>query len=144
MNDIVLLPKVCARQLLWIPSVFGSLCYLPRDRSSDVIFPCNRISSEVESDLVSQNLILLSKWPLIIVEPEPSDVTRSLQLDPANFVSIPFNKMNADILVLVKCYFSIFFSSLASAFSDILIRAAIKSVFHRLSITGMRYDRKLL
>ena len=31
----------------------------------------------------------LSKCPEMIVEPAPSDVTRSLQDDPANLVSVP-------------------------------------------------------
>lgn len=66
----------------------------PRDKSSEVTFPSNKMSFELDSALVSQNLILWSKWPLIIVEPAPSEVTRSLQLEPANFVSIPANKQD--------------------------------------------------
>jgi len=65
---------------------------LPRERSREVTFPWSRISREVVSERVSQKRILLSKWPLIIVVPAPSVVTRSLQLDPANFVSIPENR----------------------------------------------------
>lgn len=37
----------------------------------------------------SQKRIRLSKCPEIIVDPAPSDVTRSLHDDPANFVSVP-------------------------------------------------------
>lgn len=65
------------------------LLHLPFVRSSDVTFPWSRISLTSESALlVSQKRIFLSKWPLMIVEPAPSVVTRSLQLDPANFVSV--------------------------------------------------------
>lgn len=61
----------------------------PFDKSSEVTFPCTSISFASDSELlVSQNLIFLSKWPLMMVDPEPSVVTRSLQLDPANFVSM--------------------------------------------------------
>lgn len=61
----------------------------PFDKSSDVTFPFSWISLAKLSALrVSQNLIFLSKCPLMIVDPDPSVVTRSLQLDPANFVSM--------------------------------------------------------
>lgn len=66
--------------------------YKPLVISKEVTFPFTTISFGPDSDLVSQKRILLSKWPLIIVDPEPSAVTRSLQLDPANFVSIPGTK----------------------------------------------------
>lgn len=62
---------------------------LPLDKSSDVIFPGNTISFEEQSVRVSQKRIFLSKWPEIMVEPDPSVMTRSLQLEPANFVSTP-------------------------------------------------------
>ena len=39
--------------------------------------------------LRSQNLILLSKWPLMIVFPIPLPATISLQLEPANKVLVP-------------------------------------------------------
>lgn len=39
--------------------------------------------------LRSQNLILLSKWPLMIVFPIPLPATMSLQLEPANRVLVP-------------------------------------------------------
>lgn len=39
--------------------------------------------------LRSQNLILLSKWPLMIVCPIPLPATMSLQLEPANRVLVP-------------------------------------------------------
>lgn len=74
--------------------IFRKYENLPRDKSSEVTFPSNKMSFELDSALVSQNLILWSKWPLIIVEPAPSEVTRSLQLEPANFVSIPVNKQD--------------------------------------------------
>ena len=63
---------------------------LPLDRSNEVTFPLRRISLALDSDLVSQNRIFLSKWPLMMVEPALSEVTKSLQLEPANFVSMPF------------------------------------------------------
>lgn len=61
----------------------------PRDKSSEVILPWSMMSLEPDSVLVSQNLMVLSKWPLIMVDPDPSDVTRSLQLEPVNLVSTP-------------------------------------------------------
>lgn len=61
----------------------------PFDKSSDVIFPGNTISLAEQSVRVSQKRIFLSKWPEIIVDPEPSVMTKSLQLEPANFVSMP-------------------------------------------------------
>ena len=39
--------------------------------------------------LRSQNLILLSKWPLMTVLPIPLPATMSLQLEPANRVLVP-------------------------------------------------------
>lgn len=61
----------------------------PLERSSEVTFPWSWISLAVVSERISQKRILLSKWPLIIVVPAPSAVTRSLQLEPANFVPMP-------------------------------------------------------
>jgi hypothetical protein len=61
----------------------------PRDKSSEVILAERTMSFAEQSVLVSQNLIFLSKCPLIIVEPEPSVITKSLQLEPANLVSVP-------------------------------------------------------
>lgn len=63
--------------------------HLPLDKSKDVTRPWTSISVCGFSVLVSQNRILLSKWPLIMVVPTVSDVTRSLQLDMANLVSTP-------------------------------------------------------
>lgn len=68
------------------------------DKSSDVIFPCSVISLEEQSVRVSQKRIFLSKCPLIIVEPEPSDVTRSLQHEPANLVSVQARLRRSQIL----------------------------------------------
>lgn len=65
------------------------LSRLPLDKSKDVTRPWTSISVCGVSVLVSQNRILLSKCPLIMVVPIVSDVTRSLQLDPANLVSTP-------------------------------------------------------
>lgn len=58
------------------------------DKSNDVILPASTISLAEQSVRVSQNRIFLSKWPLMMVDPDPSVVTRSLQLEPANFVSM--------------------------------------------------------
>ena len=63
--------------------------YPSGDISNEVTLPCNNISLELESERVSQKRIFLSKWPLIILVPSPSDVTRSLQLEPANIVLTP-------------------------------------------------------
>lgn len=55
-----------------------------------MILPCSTMSlTEEASARESQNRIRLSKWPLMMVVPEPSPVTRSLQLEPANLVSMP-------------------------------------------------------
>lgn len=65
--------------------------YLPGDNASDVIRPCNKISLTVESERGSQNLTRLSKWPLIMLL--ACNVTKSLQLDPANIVFEPKRKI---------------------------------------------------
>lgn len=58
------------------------------DKSNDVILPCNTMSFAEQSVRMSQKRIFLSKWPLMMVDPDPSVVTKSLQLEPANFVSM--------------------------------------------------------
>lgn len=61
---------------------------LSLDRSSEVILPCIGMSLPVQSAVrVSQKRIFLSKCPLMM--DELSVVTRSLQLEPANLVSVP-------------------------------------------------------
>lgn len=65
--------------------------YSPLLKSSDVTLPCSIIWLADISVRISQKRIRLSKCPEIIVEPAPSDVTRSLHDDPANFVSVPEN-----------------------------------------------------
>lgn len=76
--------------------------YLPFERSSDVTFPWSWISfDELSELLVSQNLIFLSKCPLIMVD--ESVVTRSLQLDPANFVSMHALLRKSQIFKVRSC-----------------------------------------
>lgn len=53
--------------------------------------PLTSILLTEPSARMSQKRILLSKWPLMIVVPAPSDVTTSLQLDPTKFVWVPAN-----------------------------------------------------
>ena len=91
-NDFLRPPRRLMREVGRMVSTVQWCGNSPRERSSEVTFPCSRTSREVVSDRVSQKRIFLSKWPLIIVVPEPSVVTRSLQLEPANLVSIPENK----------------------------------------------------
>jgi hypothetical protein len=57
------------------------------DRSNELIFPCKQISLWGGSDRTSQKRIFLSKWPLMI--DCESNVTKSLQLEPANRVFMP-------------------------------------------------------
>lgn len=68
----------------------------PLERSREVTLPFRIMLLELDSERESQKRMLLSKWPLMIVDPELSSVTRSLQLDPANLVSMP-EKCNAVI-----------------------------------------------
>jgi len=79
---------------------------LPLDKSKDVTRPWTSISVCGFSVLVSQNRILLSKWPLMMVVPTVSDVTRSLQLDIANLVSTPTQHIiiayNGIRLIIIK------------------------------------------
>lgn len=62
---------------------------LPLPMSSDVTLACTKISRTLKSALESQQRIFLSQCPLMIADPALSDTTKSLQQDPANFVSIP-------------------------------------------------------
>lgn len=62
---------------------------IPLLRSSEVTFPCSIMWLADISVRMSQNRIRLSKCPDMMVEPAPSDVTRSLHDDPANLVSVP-------------------------------------------------------
>lgn len=61
----------------------------PLLRSSDVTLPWSIMWLADISVRTSQKRIRLSKCPEMIVDPAPSDVTRSLHDDPANFVSVP-------------------------------------------------------
>ena len=70
---------------------------LPGERSNEVILPFRAISFVLDSDRVSQNRILRSKWPLMILVPNPSDVTKSLHADPANMVFVPEKKKKKEI-----------------------------------------------
>ncbi|GBP49903.1 hypothetical protein EVAR_29516_1 [Eumeta japonica] len=58
-------------------------------RSSEVTFPCSMMWLAELSVRMSQKRIRLSEWPEMIVDPAPSEVTKSLQEEPANFVSVP-------------------------------------------------------
>lgn len=64
----------------------------PLLRSRDVTLPCSIMWLADISVRTSQKRIRLSKCPEIIVDPAPSDVTRSLHDDPANFVSVPMKR----------------------------------------------------
>lgn len=84
---------------LMVSSLTQLIKYLQSlDKSNDVIFPCSTMSLAEQSVLVSQKRIFLSKCPLIIVEPDPSVVTRSLQLLPANLVSVQARLRRSQIL----------------------------------------------
>lgn len=75
---------------------------IPLLRSSDVTFPCSIMWLADISVRMSQNRICLSKCPDIIVDPAPSDVTRSLHDEPANFVSVPVEGYSTFEFVLLE------------------------------------------
>lgn len=55
---------------------------------------------------MSQNRMLLSKWPEMMVDPAPSDVTKSLHDEPANFVSVPVEiEVIVDLFTVAKSWF---------------------------------------
>lgn len=68
--------------------IIESTC-VPLLRSSDVTLPWSMMWLADISVRMSQKRIRLSKCPEMMVEPAPSEVTRSLQDDPANLVSVP-------------------------------------------------------
>jgi len=67
-----------------------------------VTFPVSKILLAIDSDLVSQKRTVLSKWPLTMVDPILSEVTRSLQIDPANFVSTPETTLLSFLVLCVN------------------------------------------
>ena len=68
--------------------------HLPGDISTDVTRPSRVICFGVVSDRISQNLTVLSKWPLIILLLALPHTTKSLHLEPANRVLLPAEKKN--------------------------------------------------